>query len=378
MQSTTFTLTQKQLLCQQSVDPLDSAQTLIIVFARRDVPPAILTGVAQRFPQSQIIGCSTAGQIINDNVVDEKIVIGVMQFEKTKLQFASADINLTNSSFEAGENIATQLNDDGLRAMFVLSDGLLINGSELVLGINSVVNEHVCVTGGLAGDGDQFESTWVIENKVAKSGCITAVGFYGDDLKVAHGCAGGWDKFGVVRTVTKATSNVLFELDSQPALELYKEYLGERAAGLPATGLLFPLALRKTESADQQEHVVRTILAIDEEKNALIFAGDIPVGAKVQLMRANFDRLIDGAVCSAESLMKMKDMQAGLVIAISCVGRRLVLGERIDEETQATLEALPKGSQQVGFYSYGEISPYTSGHCELHNQTMTLTLFNEE
>jgi hypothetical protein len=59
------------------------------------------------------------------------------------------------------------------------------------------------------------------------------------------------------------------------------------------------------------------------------------------------------------------------------VGRRLVLGSRTEEEIEATLEVLPKGTQQIGFYSYGEISPYTAGTCDLHNQTMTLTTLSE-
>ena len=67
-----------------------------------------------------------------------------------------------------------------------------------------------------------------------------------------------------------------------------------------------------------------------------------------------------------------------LAIAISCVGRRLVLGERTEEETEATLDVLPDGTQQIGFYSYGEISPLSSGRCDLHNQTMTLTTISEE
>src|SRR5262249_16881694 len=94
---------------------------------------------------------------------------------------------------------------------------------------------------------------------------------------------------------------------------------------------------------------------------------------------ANFDRLITGA--SDAALMTRKTGGTGesakLGIAISCVGRRLVLGERTEEELEATAEVLPKHSVQVGFYSYGEISPYASGRCDLHNQTMTITVMGE-
>ena len=69
---------------------------------------------------------------------------------------------------------------------------------------------------------------------------------------------------------------MLYELDGRPALALYKEYLGDRASGLPATALLFPLAVRSDRSATRR--TVRTILGIDEEQQSMTFAGDVPEG----------------------------------------------------------------------------------------------------
>jgi len=258
----------------------------------------------------------------------------------------------------------------------VLSDGLQVNGSELVRGMNSILPASVTVTGGLAGDGDRFKRTWVIADRRLTPGFVAAVGLYGDAVRVGHGSKGGWDAFGVERRVTRSRGNVLFELDGRPALQLYKEYLGERASGLPAAGLLFPLTLRSAPSDDKR--LVRTILAVDEATQSMTFAGDIPEGYYAQLMCANFDRLIQGASEAALSTgNRVATGPAPLAIAISCVGRRLVLGERAEEETEATLEVLPPGTRQIGFYSYGEISPYTTGHCDLHNQTMTLTTISE-
>jgi hypothetical protein len=187
---------------------------------------------------------------------------------------------------------------------------------------------------------------------------------------VSHGSRGGWDIFGPERVITRASGNVLYELDHRPALALYKQYLGDRAAGLPATALLFPLSVR---ASPREEPRVRTILGVNEEENSLIFAGDVPQGSLAQLMRANFDRLIDGAG-SAARLASVGTAANGqeLAIAVSCVGRRLVLGERAEEEVEAAAHVL-SAAKLVGFYSYGEISPFASGRCELHNQTMTLT-----
>ncbi len=331
-----------------------------------------LMEIQRRFPKAIVVGCSTAGEIADTMVNDESLSVAISRFEKTQLRCAYAD---SSDSDSAGRALAEQLNAPDLKGVFVLSEGLSINGSELVCGLNAVLDPSVVVTGGLAGDGDRFASTWIMEAGKPVENRVCAVGFYGDAVMIGHGSKGGWDIFGPDRKVTRAENNVLFELDGQPALELYKTYLGEQAEGLPATGLLFPLAVRREDSSVP---VVRTILSIDESQSSLTFAGDIPEGAQAQLMRANFDRLIDGAEEAALMTTKAQaEDRPVLSIAISCVGRRLVLGERTEEEVEATLEVLPENTNQIGFYSYGEISPLASGRCDLHNQTMTLTTIYE-
>jgi len=325
------------------------------------------------------MGCSTAGEIHGCEISDDSLVVAAVRFEQTPIRTAEAAVQSPQDSYNAGCAIATQLKQPSLRGVLVLSDGLNVNGSELVKGLNDTLGEGVVVTGGLAGDGIHFKRTWVLKDRTPHSGYVTAIGFYGDHVRLGHGSKGGWDKFGPERLVTKSTGNILYELDGRPALQLYKEYLGDRATGLPATGLLFPLAIRTSQSDGKM--LVRTILAVDEATQSMTFAGDIPEGVFAQLMRANFDRLIQGAseaaTLTANNHIGSHATSPTLSIAISCVGRRLVLGERTEEEVEATLEILPKDSKQIGFYSYGEISPYASGACDLHNQTMTLTTITE-
>lgn len=363
---------------REPVPALDSPQTLVVVFgpSRLLEQPEAIEPLLAAFPQALITGCSTAGEIAQNAVGEEGWAIGIMQFAHTRLSIASAPVTMAAHSRQAGEALARALAASDLKAVFVLSDGLLVNGTQLIEGINAVLDPSVVVTGGLAGDGARFQRTWVLKDRQPVSGCISAVGFYGDRLRVTHGSRGGWDLFGVERRVTRAAGPVLFELDGRPALDLYKEYLGDRAAGLPATGLLFPLAIQS--ETEKNSALVRTILAVDEAQQSMTFAGDIPEGGRVRLMRANFDRLIDGAAQAADHACPATGQIDGLMaIAISCVGRRLVLGERTEEEVEAVLEAFPRGTRQIGFYSYGELSPYIHGRCELHNQTMTLTTFSE-
>jgi hypothetical protein len=314
-------------------------------------------------------------------VHDETLLVTCLQFDKTSVRAASLPVSTSADSRAVGVALGRQLATDGLAAVFVLSDGLIVNGSELIAGLNEAEPESVLITGGLAGDGDRFERTWVLLDRRPTQGVVTSVGFYGSNVVVRHGSRGGWDIFGRERRVTRSDGNVVYELDGQPALQLYKTYLGELATGLPATGLLFPLALlREAGDTGDGEPIVRTLLGIDEAAQSLIFAGNVPEGALARLMRTNLDRLVDGAADAAE---RARGAEAHghrgpvLSIAISCVGRRMVLGERIDEELEAVLEQLLPGIVQVGFYSYGELSPFATGRCDLHNQTMTLTTLSE-
>lgn len=376
MKIETFFFNQKSGWAEPIPTELDSEQTLVIVFGATSYLKYLhpFNDILNHFPQSKIIGCSTAGEILGRTVSDETLVGAAVKFEKTILETSFAPIQSANESFQAGEEIACRLMKPDLKGILILSDGLNVNGSQLVAGLNSILPPDIVATGGLAGDNDRFQRTWVLKNGVPTGNFVSAVGFYGEKIKIRHGSKGGWDIFGHERKVTKAKDNQLFEIDGKPALDLYKNYLGELAAELPASALLFPLSLRLDQ--DDEKRVVRTILSIDEEKRSLTFAGDIPEGSLIQLMRANFDRLIDGAAEAA--LMTQEDSQNDVLsIAISCVGRKLILGERTDEELEAALDSLPVNTKQIGFYSYGEISPYATGHCDLHNQTMTLTTISE-
>lgn len=356
---------------------IDSDRTLVLVFGAPSYldDPAAIRQLLDACPRAHVIGCSTAGEIRGTAIADGSLVVAAARFEHTPLRVAGTPIRAPGESFAAGQSIARRLHDPSLRAIFVLSDGLLVNGSELVRGINESVPEGVIVTGGLAGDGEHFQRTWVLDRDGLRSGGVVAVGLYGARLRVGHGSRGGWDCFGPERRITRSAGNVLYELDGKPVLPLYKEYLGERAAGLPASALLFPMSLRTGPEDDKR--LVRTILSIDEAAQSLTFAGDMPEGCLTQLMCANVDRLIEGAGDSAALTRRGSVEGPCLAVAISCVGRRIVLRQRAEEELEAALDGLPPLTTQVGFYSYGELSPYASGRCDLHNQTMTLTTFGE-
>jgi hypothetical protein len=327
------------------------------------------------FPTARIVGCSTAGEIAGTEVLDDAIVATAIRFEHTTIRTALEALPSAADSQVVGERLAKALLGEGLRHILVIAEGVQINGSELLAGMRPLLPEGVTVTGGLAGDAARFEKTCVCFDGVGYDHHVAAIGFYGDRLVVGHGSMGGWDPFGPERRITRSKGNVLYELDGGSALALYKEYLGPHAADLPASGLLFPLDLILEDGT----RLVRTILGIDEATGSLTFAGDVPEGARAQLMKANFDRLVDGAQGAADGAhVALGRTPPALAVLISCVGRKLVLGQRIEEEVEAVREVFGPTVPLTGFYSYGEISPSgVTARCELHNQTMTITTFDE-
>lgn len=357
--------------------PLKEADWVLVFGGREELEnEKLISEIQGMYPRAVLTSCSTAGEILNEQIHEHSLSLTAVQFEKTQLKAIACDLESAENHTEIGQQIGRALLADDLRLVFVLSDGHSVNVGELVDGINGALGHVVPVTGGLAGDGINFQRTLVGLNGPPASKQVIALGLYGDDLIVGHGSKGGWRQFGAIRTVTRSEGNVLYELDGQNALALYKEYLGERAKDLPGSALLFPLAL---EFEDRTEPLVRTVMSVDEEHQSMTFAGDLPVGSKCRLMHATFDNIVDGAAQAAQSsLHEMDSFEPQLSILISCVGRRLLLGLRAEEEIEEVRHVIGPDSPITGFYSYGELSPLGNQKgCQLHNQTMTITTLAE-
>jgi hypothetical protein len=330
------------------------------------------------YPQAHLLGCSTGGEIHNAEVLDGTIAAAAVHFAHTPLKTHALPIAHSDDSFTAGKQLAEVLNQPDLRHIFLLSDGTNVNGSELVRGIYSVIAEDISVTGGLAGDGADFKRTLVGLDAPPAEKQIAAVGFYGDAIRIGYGSVGGWTAFGPERRITKSHGNILYELDGRPALDLYNQYLGEDGAQLPKDALQFPLSIRPDQHAEHE--IVRTILAVDAETKSLHYAGDVPEGYVAQLMRGDFNRLVDGAAKAALLAHKKGTPSSeSLALLVSCIGRKLLLGQSISDETEAVADVFEGAIPTVGFYSYGEICHQQfTGKCGLHNQTMTVTVLHED
>ncbi|MDD5298766.1 MAG: FIST N-terminal domain-containing protein [Rhodocyclaceae bacterium] len=364
-------------------EPAALRPDLVLVFGSVDhfAHPDFFPSLKAAFPDALLAGCSTAGEISDQGVSEGSVVVTAVRFRHPALRLAAASFSGMDDSLAAGQRLARQLaGDEGgepLRHILVFGQGVNINGSALIEGLAATAGAGVVISGGLAGDGGTFRQTWVLTGQGVSDQQVVAIGFYGEGVRVGYGSFGGWQPFGPARKVTRAEGNLLFELDGEPALDIYKRYLGEYANGLPASGLLFPLSMLGEDH--REVGLIRTILGVDEAKKSLILAGDVVEHGYMQLMHASTDALVDGAIAAAETAReRMANASPGLTLLVSCVGRKLVMGARVDEEVEAVAEVFGNAGAVTGFYSYGEISPFlTTIECRLHNQTMTITSLSE-
>jgi hypothetical protein len=339
--------------------------------------PGLREALHNAFPGALLLGCSTAGEITTGGVDDGSCTVTAIKFDRSRLRQGGTRLAGMDDSFAAGERLGKQIFANDLKAVLVFGPGLNINGSALVNGMTSIIGSGIPITGGLAGDSAAFKETFTIGPDGVTSDQVVAIGLSGEGLRFGHGSFGGWEPFGPARKVTRCDGNVLHELDGEPALEIYRRYLGEHAKGLPASGLLFPFAMLGEDHS--AVGLIRTILGIDEATGSLILAGEIDPDGYLRLMHASTDKLVSGAESAAEAAAAMvQSPSENLAILVSCVGRKLVMGDRVDEEVEAVGEVFGKNSVLTGFYSYGEISPFSPGaSCKLHNQTMTITCLSE-
>ncbi len=353
--------------------------SLILCFADRQLLESqkLRDSLRTQYPEAQIVFCSTSGEILGIQVQENTAVSVLFHFDNTPIEVRQGNRKSYENSRMLGSAVAGSLPRlEEIRYLMVISDGGVVNGDELISGIQSVIPPGVPISGGLAGDGDRFQRTLVGHNDVVEQGELVLIAFYGDHIRVGTGQQGGWDMFGPERTITRSDGNVLYEVDGQNALDLYKRYLDTYAEQLPASALLFPLSVRE---AGKSEYVVRTILSINEKDKTMTFAGTIPQGSVARLMKSNPDRLIRAGAEAAGMAVHDAGSTTGLAMIVSCVGRKLVLAERVEEEIEAVAEVMPVQTPMIGFFSYGELSPVvSSGNTRLHNQTITVTYLTEQ
>ena len=324
------------------------------------------------YPKAQIIITSTAGNILDTSIDTYSAVATAICFNKAYVKACSLQIG-SNSTKDKIQHSINSLQNDDLKHLFLFGPGIQNEANFLD---TLEIKAGVTISGGFAGDAFRFDHTYQQLNNQGSQNTFIIIGLYGSTLHIETSSETGWQEFGSQRVITKAKKNIIYEIDNQPAIELYKRYLGKRANDLPKSALRFPLSIK--DHQNDKSRVVRALTQINQD-NSLTFSAEIKEGSIVKLMKTNVHNTLDSAFLAAKKIRPFNS-NSSLTLVISCCARRNVLKQFSEEEVELIQDILTTKTQLIGFYSYGEIAPIhkIEEKSILRNHTLTITTIYEE
>ena len=340
----------------------------------------VLDGIASVAPGTQIIGCTTDGEISTAGLSVNSVVMMAMVSDRIRFHTSFVE-QLSKDSYEAGVELGESFQGLNCRYIQIFSDGLCGNADKIIQGIKASLGDDIKIAGGTAGDSGDFNRTYQYFGDRVLTDSIVGVAFEGD-FALGTGTACGWFPVGIAKKVTRSVENVVYELDGQPALQAYEKYLGKHADLLPAVGVEYPLGLlgRDGDEMDDSYFLCRATMGVDRQSGAIVFAGNVPEGTSVKMTIGNEADIIQAAGQAAQAaLTKLQGGNAALkpkaIFLYSCMARKIVLGSRTNEEILAIQDVIGRDVPVIGFYTYGEFAPIgNSDHSYFHNETATMTV----
>lgn len=365
-------------VAEELCDELGAAPDLVILFAAaRYAVQALLDGIYSRLPETcQLVGCSSYAQINSEEgLVDSVTALGL------RLGGLSAHTALVEDAVTdcraAGQALGQKLLAAAPSLVIVLPDGLHVNSTRLLLGMQDILGRSCPIIGGEASDSGDFTRTYQFIGRRVLSGGAVAVALRGP-LLLQTAARSGWVPVGKTHVVTRVErGNIILTIDDRPALELYKQYLGPRALEMPAISPDFPIGLVSDTATGQKVPdgeilLLRAINGMDEARQAIILSGECPEGAEIRMTRAGKQDVIGGADQAGRQALSALS-EPSLAFIFDCMARKVVLGARYKEELHATFSALGPRVPKIGFYCFGELSP-VQGVTMHHHETFTMAL----
>lgn len=367
-------------------------QVLMVFGAMRFDHRDLLKGVMSIFGTVPIVGGTTAGEISTAGYSTGSVV--VMAIASDYLQFVPGiGHNMSSDERACAVYMASDILSKGSfgqeAALLVFPNGMGGDGLRVLDGLHSVLGPGFEILGGYLGDDERFQSTFQYYNGMVYRDAIVGLMIYYrmDCVRTGIGVRSGFESIGNSFVCTASEGNIVREFDHVRALDLYKDFLGEeRSARLPGVCLEYPFGLidpeLSTDGSDMFQ--LRCGLSVDHAKGTISLAASIPSGSSVTLTTASRGDIIQGARMAAEqALAGLSGAIPRLVVMFSCVGRKLVLGRRIQEEVAAIKECFGEKVPLIGFYTYGEIGPVNKmkpGYdiAKFHNETVVLWVIGEE
>jgi len=322
-----------------------------------------------------IMGATTDGEIYANkedgvNEVDGHIICMLIEMNPSSMEMTFIQIDENQDAFSIGEHIGMWAKSSfSTCSIITLTSGLSFDNDAYTQGILS--REIDYVFGGASGDGLLLEETTVFSNNMVSNHGVVALALDKSKIDILGSRAFGWKGIGKERIVTKASKNIVYEIDGQPAVDFYKNYLDITADDMPHVGIEYPLEVRLRNG----QVVYRAVLDIDEEHNSLVFAGHVEEKARVRISAPRGRNIINEVKTSVVKVLKENpNFEPELALLFPCCSRKQVLGHL----TSLEIESVYNNSKvpMIGFFAYGEIGAFPGGYC-FHNETFVTAFLRE-
>lgn len=321
-----------------------------------------------------VFGSTTAGEILDAEIHEQSTVLMLLDMKKEHYKiFCEASADTYKISGDLAKFAKATFTNPSI---IVVSSGLTIDAEHIISGIKDYDNS-IPLYGGLAGDDLTMKASYVFSNQYESSTGLIGLVLDNDSINIAGLATSGWDNIGVEKTITKSEGNIVYTIDDEPAVDVFVKFFQFTESIYNSSEIVamnfaqYPLQLKK----DNGNTVLRAPLMADVDSRALIFAGGIPQGSRVQFsVPPGFD-LVD-KTRDRVSVLKNEIANPDAVIIFSCKARHLALGPIMEDEAGKMRAIWNK--PLIGFFTYGEIGTAKDSVCDFHNETCSMVLLEEK
>jgi len=355
---------------------------LAIVFSSIDLSGTpLLKTISNYLSGIRVLGCSGAAIISNRGIFKHGLVIMLLSHSQG-VYFNTGLVKniMERSAVQAGEELGENLlhGFQGIRRdlSVMFSDGLIESSSDLISGLQERVGVSFPLAGASAADNLAFKKTYIYFDQEIISNAACGI-LWGGKLNFGLGTKHGWKPLGKPRKVTKASGNIINEIDNAPAIRIYEDYLAMDTAELKnelkRISILYPIGIYLP---GEEEFLLRNLFSI-EDNGSIVLQGNVPQNSQIRLMIGTKETCLAATHQAIEEVKKgLSGRPCNFVLVFDSISRYILLGRQAGKELEIIKEHLGKDTPIIGLCTYGEQAPLRSinylGKTYFQNQTITI------
>jgi hypothetical protein len=337
----------------------------------------VLDTIMDAFPNLELIGCTTDGEISSIlGCVEDSITLILFYSDTLEIMAGMGkclSLNPLQTAIDAVGQAEEKMTNKSTFCI-TLAESVTVGGVSVINALKSRLGDEFPIFGGLAADQWSMKKTYQFYKREILTDTILVLLFSGNII-FSSGLASGWTPIGHKKKTTKVDHNIVYEVDQEPILDFYNRYVGGDYKRVPTE---YPLAVFPNENSEK--YYIRSPYTFNEKDRSVTFFGDVPENVVVQLVSGSIEKMSmasESALKEAIEAYKGNKPEAALVF--TCSARKAILGLKVDKEYHYLQKNMPDHFPICGFYTYGEICPLENGReSYFHNGTIAVLLIGEE